>query len=76
MLYCTVCKCHHSNDKFTTRQRRKPASVRVCKTPTPPYNYRPVMHFSSFSDYCDYLEFGRVGYCLTEVMESYLTSCR
>ena len=66
-MYCSVCECHHKATEFGTRQRRKSAAVRVCKNPKSP---APVMYFSSYGDYADYLEFGRSRYFATEIMEA------
>jgi hypothetical protein len=51
---------------FGSQQRRKSASIRVCKNPKiPPKN----VFFSSFSDFADYREFGRSRYFVSEYEE-------
>ena len=32
-MYCSECKVHHKPSAFGAQQRRKPATIRVCKTP-------------------------------------------
>lgn len=58
MIYCSVCKNHLKRCMFTTRQRRKAASLRKCaKCCT-----KQQSSVSDFSDYADYVEFGSTRY--------------
>ena len=73
-MYCSVCECHHKSYMFGSQQRRKPATVRVCKTPTPRkvfFSSHVISYtFASYSDHADYCEFGHSRYFAVEKQEN------
>jgi hypothetical protein len=64
-LFCSVCKTHHDASQFASRQHKKSATIRVCKSPKVADNVTRM----TLSQYEDYMRFERF------VKEDYYHKC-
>jgi hypothetical protein len=68
-MYCNACKREHCVSEFSARQRRKPASSRVCRKAARKEK-RCESYYLTESEMADFLEFGPSRVFVTEYQEA------